>query len=114
MTFTTARYVSASADTRNPASRQTHNGDTKGSGWSERAERAFNLGAGQGKRLITYSEWQDYLRNMRNLSNEERARLHKKTQSKIRERAREKGMTPRDGNAEGAVYGYNGMISGRP
>jgi len=61
--------------------------------WGQEAEKEFRLGRGLGPKLMTEEEWKEHQEKMRSLKGEEREQYRRETHDRMRERAKERGIT---------------------
>jgi hypothetical protein len=61
--------------------------------WAQDAEKEFRVGRGMGPKLMTEEEWKEHHQKMRTLTGEEREKYRREMHAKMRERAKERGIT---------------------
>jgi hypothetical protein len=62
-------------------------------GWEQNADWMLGLGKGAGRQLLTEEEWREHRATMRGMPPDERLKYRKELQARMRERARERGIT---------------------
>jgi hypothetical protein len=60
--------------------------------WEQNADWMLGLGRGVGRQLLTEEEWREHREKMRGMQPEERLRYRQELQSRMRERAKERGI----------------------
>jgi 1,2-phenylacetyl-CoA epoxidase catalytic subunit len=114
-----AIFVGAGAGVMTPSSYPTTIARAAQNNWANEAEQTFHLGRGAGRQLMTQEEWREHQQKMKSMSRSEKEKYRAEWHEKMRERAREKGITlpetPRPGRGAGPGNGRGpgGPGSGR-
>jgi hypothetical protein len=71
-------------------------GKGPGPRWDQEAEQTFRMRRGMGRQLMTEDEWKEHRDKMRGMTAEERTRYREEMHARMKERAKEKGITVPD------------------